>query len=369
MDNGNIIVTDKTKKEKEEEKEPLTCVFISADAPIVVAYKMYEHFEKLGHTTHYIKNLDTLVEYMNYHNNPTTVGYYSSMGNPFSLKTFIEFAGYDDEDLDIIFIEQNFIYFENDVETPVIYYHRDLWSEVFIRKPDLLLYRFGNHYTALQYISRQTWSNTKYKLQFLNGVDMDERNPDREKVFKGLNYIYPHIPLENYLTRDFVQRDYYAPTFDVVSYAKERNWLEIHGQTKTSIDDYFWTLESCEALLFIPPNNAYTSRILYDCAASKVLLVIMCPNGFAETQYKKLGLISGNNCIIVKSPKQIMNSFVTNTRKGKKEKIIENAYEWVKNRHTYEIRAKELEKMCYKLIEHLKEDRAMEIQQNVIDGK
>jgi len=347
--NANKIVEEEAIEEVNREK--LNVIFISADSEIVVAKHMHNQFLKMGHESHYIKNLPTLIEYNAEEDKKVSVGFYSSMGNPMSLKKFVEFAGYNLDEIDVIFVEQNFMYFENDVETPVIYYHRDLWTEAFMRKPDMLLYRYANHYTALQYISRQTWSNTKFKLQFINGVEMDDWRSDRKKKFPGINYIYPRNPLESYLKRDFVQRDYYLPTYNVLEYVKGRDWVNLHGYHRTTREEYVWILESMDTILFMPPNNAFLSRILYEAAACKTMLLMYVPNDFAEKQYRKAGLVHSDNCLMARNVKQLMNIYTMGKRK--REKIVDNAYEWVKNRHTYSVRAKYLEKIFYKLLKHM----------------
>lgn len=331
--------------------DKLKVVFISAESEIVVAKHMHKQFLKMGHESHYINNLDTLINLLESEGHTESVGVYSSKGNPMSLRRYLTFAGFKIEELDMVFVEQNFMYFKNDIDTPVIYYHRDLWTECFMREPDMLLYRYANHFTALQYLSRYTWSNTAYKLQFINGVEMSEWKPDRKKRFKGLNYIYPRNTLESYLKRDFVQRDYYLPTYNVVEYLKSRDWVNLHGYHRTTREEYTWILENLEAIVFMPPNNAFLSRILYESAACKTLLVLYVPSDFAQKQYNQIGLVHGDNCLMARNMKQIMNVYVMGKRKI--EKIVENAYGWVKRFHTYQSRAKLLEKIMYKLIENL----------------
>lgn len=340
----------KEKEELPEGLEKLKVIFISADSDVVVAKHMHNQFLKMGHESHYIPNVVALIEILDSEGRKVSVSKYSSMGNPYNLEKFIKFKGFDHEEIDIIFIEQNFMYFENDVKSMVVYYHRDLWTECFMRRPDMLLYRYAKHRTALQYYARYTWVNTLFKLQFINAVDMNLFKHNRQKQFKGINYIYPRQTLETYLTTDFVQRDYYQPTYDILEFAKKKGWVNIHGFHRTTTEEYRWILTNCETILFMPPNNAFLSRILYECAASKTMLLIYAPTVFAEEQYRKIGLVHKDNCLIVRKKEQIMNVYIMNKRKI--EKIVNNAYDWVKRLHTYEIRAKQLQVIFYKLLMH-----------------
>lgn len=340
----------KIPKEFPQDLEKLKVIFISAESDVVVSKHMHKQFLKMGHESHYLPNLKTLREILDSEGRKVSVSVYSSMGNAYSLKKFIEFKGFDPEEIDVIFVEQNFMYFENDVPSMVIYYHRDLWTECFMRRPDMMLYRYAKHRTSLQYYARYTWSNTLFKLQFINGVDMSLFKSNRKKRFEGINYIYPRRTLEDYLTTDFVQRDYYQPTYDVIKYAKDKDWVHIHGFHRTTIEEYRYILENLETILFAPPNNAFLSRILYEAAACKTMLLIYTPSNFAEEQYRKIGLVHKDNCLIVREKEQIMNVYVMGKRK--REQIVQNAYDWVKRFHTYELRAKQLQIIFYKLLMH-----------------
>lgn len=340
----------KEKQELPEGLEKLKVIFISADSKVVVAKHMHNQFLKMGHESHYLPNLKTLRQILDSEGRNVSVSMYSSMGNQYSLKKFIKFKGFDHEEIDVIFVEQNFMYFKNDVSSMVIYYHRDLWSECFMRKPDMLLYRYAKHRVSLQYYARSTWANIIYKLQFINGVDMSLFKSNQQKCFKGINYIHPRRTLESYLIQDFVQRDYYQPTYDIIEYAKSRNWVSVHGFHKTTIRDYRYLLESIDTILFAPPNNAFLSRILYEAAACKTMLLIYAPTDFAEEQYRKIGLVHRDNCLIVRKKEQIMNVYVLGKRN--RVNIVQNAYDWVKRMHTYELRAKQLLVIFYKLLMH-----------------
>ena len=342
----------------------LKIAFVGPEASVCISQHLHKRMLELGHESHYVIHQDTIVEFMDKTKNRLGVGFFSIGGNPFSLKILFETAGINPDDLDIVFVEQNRYYFLKDIKTPVIYYHRDLWTEVFIRNADMILYRFENTTVALKYISRSVWSNTKYKIQYRNGVDMDEWFPNLEKKFKGLNYIHPYNPLESYLARDYVQRDYYTPTHVMIKYAKDKGWINVHGFHKIKREEFKWILGSCEAYFYVPPNNAYLSRILYEAAASKTLLVIFVPFDFAQQQFNKAGLVHGLNCIMIRDPTQMMNIY--RTYYHKKDEIVENAFKWAKT-NTYEIRTEQLVAICHRLIQNLERDyeRRKEIEKSL----
>lgn len=322
---------------------PLRILFINIDAPYAFSQEIGKVMgDELGHTVYIAGCLQTIVNYLTSIGNPaeTPVAYYSKMGNKFSLKTFIDFYKIKEADLDLIFVEQAMFYYKNDVDVPVIYYHRDLWTECFMTDADLLLYRFWNHRTAIQYVSRNVWWAMPH-LQFRNAVNPVHYDFTKEKEFKGLNFIGTQKSLESYMIQDFVQRDYYKETYDIVEYCRKEGLAEIHDYQRMHFPEYKEILEKCESVLFVPGKNAYHSRRLYEAACAKAMLVIYTPDEFAKGIYNKLGLKHGYNCVMFDDIKKLKNIFIL--YKNKRKKIIERAYEWIENAHTFKIRAKQLE--------------------------
>ena len=346
-------------------------LFINIDNKYGFSQQIGKVLGNMGHDVIIAGCLYTIVEYLNSKDNPVNrgVAYFSSMGNPFSLYEFLKFHDIDDNDLDLIFVEQAMFYFKkgvkdetlswdgSEVQTPVIFYHRDLWSEAFMKHPDvdLLLYRFWNHRTSLQYVDRITWWMTKYKLLFKNAVNPALFNPDRDKEYKGLNFIGTQYPLAKYLTKDFVQHDYYKDTHDIVEYCREHEIATIHDYHEMKFPIYRAILEKCEAMLFVPGKRAYRSRRLFEAAACKTMLIIYCPDSFSKQVYQKDGLTHGVNCVMFDDITKLKNVYIL--YKNKRKKIIEKAYEWVLNQHSFEVRAIELEKVFYKLLENIEKNK------------
>jgi len=323
--------------------------------------------DKTGsHTVYFAGCLQTIIDYLNSKENPRGTEYFSVRGNPFSLYEFLKHHNLSDDKLDMIFVEQSMFYFDKGsedklmgwkgerIETPVVYYHRDLWNECFMREPDLLLYRFHNQQTSLKYIDRQIWWATKYKMAFRNAVDPKLFKHDQEKEFKGLNFIGTQRPLEQYLKDDYVQHEYYIDTFNVVEYAKEYDLIAVHDYYKMKFNEYRSILERCESILFIPGKRAYHSRRLYEAAATKSMIVMYVPNDQARKIYNQMGLIHGNNCVMFSDLAKLKNIYIL--YKNKRKKIVQRAYEWVHNAHTYEVRATQLEKVLVQFLKNWERD-------------
>jgi len=346
-------------------------LFINIDNKYGFSQQIGKVLGDMGHDVLIAGCLETIVEYLNSKDNPPTraVNFFSTMGNPFSLHEYLKFHGVNDSDLDLIFVEQAMFYFKkgvvdetlgwdgHEVETPVVFYHRDLWSEGFMKHPDvdLLLYRFWNHRTSMQYVDRKTWWMTKYKLLFKNAVNPALFNPDKEKEYKGLNFVGTQYPLEKYMTKDFVQHDYYRETYNLVEYCREHEIAVVHDYHDMKFPMYRTILQKCEAMLFVPGKRAYRSRRLFEAAACKVMLVVYCPDEFSKQVYQKDGLKHGHNCVMFDDVTKLKNVYIL--YKNKRKKIVERAYDWVMTQHTFDIRAIELEKVFLKLLENIEKDK------------
>ena len=100
-----------------------------------------------------------------------------------------------------------------------------------------------------------------------------------------------------------------------------------------------------EAVLIIPGNDAYVTRKIYEAAACKALIVLYVQNDEAKKVFDDLGLIDGSNCLMFRNMEELehIKSFFD---KIKIEGYTNDAYEWVKNNHTWDHRAKELIEIC-----------------------
>ena len=321
---------------------------------------MHDEFLNNGHESILMGNSISLIGEYCIKSGRGTVSYYSNKGNPFSLKAFMGFYGQcvnktdscdcttciDCElfelDFDIVFVEQAKFYYDNDIEVPVCFYHRDLWSEAFMKNPDLLLYRFKNHLDTLGYNSRQTLKMTRWRKQFHNAVKPEVFNKGLEKRFEGLNFIGTRTPFEKYNEIDLVQRDYYQHAYKVQEYLRETGIARIHDYETMDFPVYKKVLEQCAAVITVPGNNAYVSRRIYEAAVCGALNLIYVQNDEAQEIYTEWGLVHGFNCLFFRHPEQIEDIY---TLADNKEEIAEEGCQWVLNRHTYEIRAKELEKV------------------------
>lgn len=247
---------------------------------------------------------------------------------------------------DIIFVEQNGFAFKNDVDIPIIYYHRDIPTALFMEDMDILLYRFKSMEGVISKEYPHIWNNGIHKQQFLNGVDMASFSHDFEKIHKGINWIGWKHTFEYYW--DYPkQKEYYQHVKDIVLEAKERKLIKYHEHGIPYLE-YRKILMQSEAVLIIPGKDAYVTRKIYEAAASRTLIVLYVQDYKAKEIYDNLGLIDGVNCLMFTNVDELES--IKNFFKDVKIKTYtDNAYDWVKNNHTWDHRAKELIEICKKI--------------------
>lgn len=247
---------------------------------------------------------------------------------------------------DTVFVEQHGYHFHNDTDKKVIYYHRDIPTELFMEDMDILLYRFKKMEETIANEHPEVWNNGIHKERFLNGVEPSGFNPNQKKTFKGINWIGWIHSFEFYW-RLPNQQEYYQHVKDIVFYAREQKCITYHEHGLNYLG-YRDILEKSEAVLIIPGNEAYVTRKIYEAACCKTLIVLWVQNEIAEQTYKELGLISGVNCLMFHKQEELIKLaklFEMATFEG----IVNSAYDWVLENHTWTHRANEFLKILKRL--------------------
>ena len=248
------------------------------------------------------------------------------------------------KDIDVLFVEQNGFTFINDEEHPVIYYHRDTPSEMFMKDMDCLLYRFKIMETVLDQQYPKIWNNGISKFQYFNGVNMDEFEHSEPKFYKGINWIGTAKGWHHYFTYAN-QAEYYKYPRIIEEWARDEDLIRNHGHGH----DYPTAkklMQRSEAVLILPGKKSYVTRKIYEAAASNVLIVLWVQDDMGLEVYNKLGLIDGYNCIMFKTKEELREISENFDKYNNKDKIIKRAFKWVKHNHTWKHRAQELLNIC-----------------------
>jgi len=245
-----------------------------------------------------------------------------------------------DEFFDVIFIEQNGFKFKNDIlDVDVIYYHRDIPNDLFMEDMDILLYRFKKHERKIAREYPKLWGNGITKQRFLNGVEMRAFDYTKERIHKGINWIGWKNTWKYYWDRPS-QKAYYLHVRGIVNFARKHNLVKYH-EHGIPYPEYKDILEQSEAVLIIPGTEAYVTRKIYEAASSKTMIVLYVQNDEGEQIYNEMGLVHEVNCLMFHSNEEL-RKLKKKYRTYNRKLITQNAYNWVKENHTWDLRAKEL---------------------------
>jgi len=242
------------------------------------------------------------------------------------------------EDFDVIFIEQNGFKFYNDSGIPVVYYHRDIPTPLFMEDMDILLYRFKKMERVISEEYPQIWNNGIYKERFLNGVDVDDFKHDLPKIYEGINWIGWRKTFE-FFWKIPNQKEYYTYVKEIVDYARKNILINYHPHG-IAYSEAKRILKQSEAVLVIPGNEAYVTRKIYEAAATKTLIVLWVQNKEAEDTFRELGLVHNKNCIMFRKKEELKE--LSSLKGIDIEGITLEAYKWVSENHTWKNRCNEL---------------------------
>ncbi len=140
------------------------------------------------------------------------------------------------------------------------------------------------------------------------------------------------------------QKAYYLHVKEIVDYARKKFLVNYHPHG-ISYGEAKRILQQSEAVLVIPGNEAYVTRKIYEAAVTKTLIVLYVQNDLAYKTFIELGLRDGRNCLMFRKKDQL-KAISYGFNEYPKEKIIDTAYEWVRDNHTWANRAKELIEIC-----------------------
>jgi len=267
---------------------------------------------------------------------------YIQRRKPFPLSFLFNVIPSQLKQLDYIFVEQNAFLFYNDIDVPVIYYHRDIPTDLFMTDMDVLLYRFKKMEKIVSEQYPQIWGNGIIKKRFLNGVCMELFEHDLPKIYEGINWIGWLKPFEWYFKLP-KQKAYYIHVKKIVDYARKNLLINYH-RMGIAYSEATRILQQSQAVLILPGTEAYVTRKIYEAAVAKTLIVLWVQNNEGQKIYDGLGLVHQKNCIMFRKKEELRE--LADLKGIDIGGITSEAYKWVKENHTWANRAQELAEIC-----------------------
>ncbi len=264
---------------------------------------------------------------------------------------------YNYPDRDFIFIENCKFPFDNDVDIPVIYYHRDLNCKIYVKNPDFFLVRFtsaqktrdgrpkGGQPEIIEQYHPEIWYNDKIKkIWHANAISQDEFNEFEEfnsyrRVKKGWAYYGSYKPVEEMMQFNSFHYFVYHKHLEIINFIEKHNLAAEFRVVNPELNEYKQHLYQFDATLVIPAWDSWETRRLYEASYCKCVPILYIQNKNARRVFEMQGYVHGETCITFKDKESLLN---LNIYDYDLDAIREKAYELVIKNHTYEARVKEL---------------------------
>jgi spore maturation protein CgeB len=264
------------------------------------------------------------------------------------------------ESPDYIFVEQVYYRFKNDTAfTPVIYHNREYTHFPDMTDPDLLLFGYPCREEVFDYYFPFEYSELKREFKvhdLFNAVNLKLFKGDSEVRIKGLVDVGWSQKYWQFACCN-------GPTAKMVIEEQERfsNYCKKKGYTTrfdAPIEDHKYRelVKFSEAVLIDGGYFGWLTRRIFEAMALKTMVVIRVYSHEQMAFYEKIGLNDGENCILFQFDYQHdiydIGSVITKINTGiyDRNKIVENAYKWVSENHSYKKRTDEFLELIKKYL-------------------
>jgi len=261
---------------------------------------------------------------------------------------------------DVIIIENPKFPFDNDVNIPVFYYHRDLQSPLYVRNPTHLGVRFwskektpdgrpkGGQPELLEIYHPEVWyDNEIKKIWFTMAISREEFSElnvgsNIKRDFKGFAYYGSYKSVDEMMPFNNVHYQIYHHHKRIIDYIEKNNLATEFRRVNTSLQEYRQHLYQFDATVIIPAWDSWETRRLYEASFCKCVPLLYIQNENARKVFAAQGYIEGETCITFEDESYLeyLKEFMYNDYDF--DSIRKKGYELVTHRHTYKARIVEL---------------------------
>ena len=256
-------------------------------------------------------------------------------------------------DPDLIFIENPKWAFDNDTDTCVLYYHRDLISRVFVKNPDYLALRFwtnglakdmrpsGGQPELIEIWHPEIWYNDDVKRIWLTNAiseeEFDELNKSNaiKRTKRGFAYLGSYKSVTEMMTYNSVHYKIYKHHYDIIKVVKQMGLASLFKEVNTSLNTYKKHLFEYDATLIIPAWDSWETRRLYEASYCKCVPILYVQNEFAREIFARQGYIHNKTCITFSNISELIHLELKDYDLAS---IRSAGHSLVKKRHTYKSR-------------------------------
>lgn len=258
---------------------------------------------------------------------------------------------------DFIFLENPKFFFNNDVNIPVFYYHRDLKNAIYVKNPTHLGLRFwslirakdgrpkGGHPELIELYHPEIWWNNDIKKVWLcHAISQDEfgklnRYKDLERNKKGIAYYGSYKSVRRMMYNNNYTYEIYHKHREIIDYIEKWDLALGFRHVNEELDDYKKHLFEFDATVIIPGWSSWETRRLYEASYCDCVPILYIEDDNARAVFGKQGYIDGETCITFTKKHKLMRLNIYNYDL---DYIRKKGRDLVVKRHTYEVRIKEL---------------------------
>jgi len=240
-------------------------------------------------------------------------------------------------DPDLIIIDEGLITYYNDTDIPVFYHHREFKRPPTIYYPDIAFFWHEGVLNYFKNIFAPYWFH-KVGKSIILPIAVNSTFQPNKKTIQGIvglawrERIKDVISIKEITAQGILYES-------IKAYQEVSQYIEILNDNGTLTNDRFRELLSkSEAFWCHVPLGQYTTRRMLEAMACKTLVVLKLQNEEHERVLLEMGFEKGVHYVGLKKYselKELKKDFDIK----KYEPIIENAFEVVKTRHTYNNRA------------------------------
>jgi hypothetical protein len=187
--------------------------------------------------------------------------------------------------LDAILIVQHDMNYFNDVETPVVYYQREMTSELGCRNPDAVLFDKLNIRNYMHRYYPWEWSNIPVNRYFPVAVNPGKWDNTRPRDLRGMHHVgvgdKPPIVFNDWLYNKVLEPMRVIPG--------QVPHLRDHSEHLVSNEEYKDIIERAEKILVVPTGGHHVSRRVLEACASGAEVYLHAESDACLQEWKQLG--------------------------------------------------------------------------------
>jgi len=264
---------------------------------------------------------------------------------------------------DFVFVENAKFPLDNDdaCKIPVIYYHRDMMANAHVRNPSILAYRFqsmennplgelkGGQPEILSICYPELWYNDDIKKIWLTHAISEDEFRDLRKFknylrkYRGFAYRGSYKSVKEMMGFNNTHYQIYQHHAEIMDYIKKHNLATKFWEVSDGMDGYKKHLFEFDATVIIPAWDSWETRRLYEASYCRCVPILYIQNSNAVKVFQAQGYSHGKTCLTFDRKEDLLDLELDDYDL---EKIRDNGYKLVTQRHTYRARIAEfLEKI------------------------